>query len=208
MKIPHIASYRTDSARTQTFAGVCQDEWLHFHLVQTGALSGSHRRGWHSSDSTTSEGLGFLCTLCSPSHFCSIQAGMSLGPCTLYIYPSLGLFCQTDQPLDLRLFPQVSWQSKEPNFRCPRWAPQDTHSLHLLRGCCKLLSGAGGCRKKRVTELSLDPSKTQVKGCAEPRHGPAMLDSKGCSGSALPKHHAGGSPPPGAQSLRSPWGKK
>ena len=139
-KIPHIASYRTDSARTQTFVAVCRGERLHFHLVRAGALSGSHRRGWLSSDSTTSEGQGLLGTLCSPPHCCSIQAGTSLGPCTLYIYPSLGLFCQSDPPLALRLFPQASWQSREPNFRCPRRTPQDTRSLRLLQGCCKLLS--------------------------------------------------------------------
>lgn len=79
----------------------------------------------------------------------------------------------------------------------------DTRSL---QGCCKLFSGAGGhvwlSRRSGVTELFLGPSKTQVKGCAGPRHGPAMLGSKGCSGSALPRHHGGDLPP-----LRSPWGK-
>lgn len=158
-------------------------------------------RGWLSSHSTTSEGRGLLCILLTPPHFCSIPAGMSLELCTLYIYSSLGLFCQRDQPSDLRPFPQVSWQSEEPNFRCPRG---DTRSP---QGCCKLLSGAGGhgwlSGRKWDTELFPDPSKTQVKGCAGPGHGPALLGSKGCSGCALPRHHGGDLPP-----LRSPWGKK
>lgn len=70
------------------------------------------------------------------------------------------------------------------------------------------LSGALGCiwlsRKKWVTELLLDLTKTQAKSCVEPHYGPSMLGSKGCSSSALALHWGGGSSSPEAQSLRSP----